>query len=124
MDRCKLMKGDLLHMKTSLAAGVSCRRVKKTFDGVGWAVEGTRAKVDRAINYPITAMAQDTHEFEGAIVDESADSWGTRKVTGRHAARNALQDLQEGYLGEGGGRDALRREKEKSKSRGDDARKD
>ena len=78
------MKGDLLHMKTSLAAGVSCWRVKKTFDSVGWAVEGTRTTVDRAINNRSTmiAMAQDAHEFESAIVEESADSGGTRKVAG------------------------------------------
>ena len=118
------MKGNLLHVKASLASGVSCRRVKKAFDGVGWAIEGTRAKVDRAINDPVTTMAQDTHEFEGAIVDESADSGGARKVGGRHTARKGLRDLQEVYLGEEGCvGDALRREKEESRSRGDDARK-
>ena len=91
------MKGNLLHMKTSLASGVPCRRVKKAFDGVGRAIKGSRAKVDRAINDSITAMTQDTHEFEGAVVDESADSWGARKVAGRHTAGNGLQDLQEVY---------------------------
>lgn len=117
------MKGNLLHVKASLASGVSCRRVKKAFDGVGWTIEGTRANVDRAINDSITTMTQDTHEFEGTIVDESADSRGARKVVGRHTARKGLQDLQEVYLGgEGGVGDALRREKE-SRSRGDDARK-
>jgi hypothetical protein len=100
MDRCKLVKGNLLHMKTSLAPGVSCWRVKKTFDGVGWGIEGSRAKVDRAINDSITTMAQDTDEFEGAIIDESADSGGTRKVAGRHTAGKSLYDLEEVYLGE------------------------
>jgi hypothetical protein len=90
VDRCKLVKGNLLHMKTSLTPGVSCRRVKKTFDGVGWGIEGSRAKVDRAINNPITTVAQDTDEFEGAIVDESADSGGTRDVAGRHTAGKGL----------------------------------
>ena len=84
MDRCKLMKGNLLQTKTSLAAGVSCRRVKKTFDDVGWAIEGIRTNVNCAINdrRTMTAMTQDTREFEGAIVDESSDSGGTRKVAG------------------------------------------
>ena len=76
-------------MKTSLATSVSCWRVKQAFDGVGWAI-GCRAKVDRAINDSITAMAQDAHKFEGAIVDESADSGGTRKVAGRHTAGKGL----------------------------------
>ena len=66
-------------MKTPLGSGVS--GVKKAFDGVRWAIEGSRAKVDCTINVPMTAMAQDTHEFEGVIVDESSDTWGTK---GKH----------------------------------------
>jgi hypothetical protein len=97
------VKGDLLHVKTSLASGVSCWRVKKAFDSIGWAVEGRRAKVDRAINNPITTMAQDAHEFEGAIVDNGTDSGGTRKIVRRHTVGKGLQDLQEVYLGEEGG---------------------
>jgi hypothetical protein len=96
---CKLVKGDLLHVKTSLASGVSGWCVKKAFDGIWWAVEGRRAKVDRAINNPITTMAQDAHEFECAIVDNGTDSWWTRKKV-RHTVGKGLQDLQEEYLGE------------------------
>ena len=96
------MKGDLLHVKASLASSVSCWRVKKAFDGIGWPVEGRRAKVDRAINNPITTMAQDAHEFEGAIIDNGTDSGGTRKIVRRHAVGKGLQDLQEMYLGEEG----------------------
>jgi hypothetical protein len=40
VNRFKLIKGDLLHVKTSLASGVSCWRMKKAFDGIGWAVGG------------------------------------------------------------------------------------
>ena len=97
------MKCDLLHVKASLASGVSCWRVKKAFDGIRWAVESGRAEVDRAINNPITTMAQDAYEFEGAIVDNSTDSRGTRKIARRHTAGKGLQDLQVVYLGERGG---------------------
>lgn len=97
------MKGDLLHVKASLASCVSCWRVKKAFDSIGRAVEVGRAKVDRAINNPITTMAQDAHEFEGAIVDNGTDSGGARKVVRRHTAGKGLQDLQGMYLGEEGG---------------------
>ena len=96
------MKGDLLHVKTSLASGVSRWRVKKALDSIRWAVEGRRAQVDRAINNPITTMAQDAHEFEGAIVDNGTDSGGTGKIGRRHAVGKGLQDLQEVYLGEEG----------------------
>lgn len=118
VNRCKLVKGDLLHVKASLPSGVSCWRVKKAFNGIGWPVEGRRAKVDRAINNPITTMAQDAHELEGAIVDNGTDRGRTRKIV-RHTVGNGLQDLQEVYLGEEGGMwDALRREKEELRSRG------
>jgi hypothetical protein len=50
VNRCKSVKGDLLHVKTSLASGVSCWCVKKAFDGIGSAVGNRRAKADRAIN--------------------------------------------------------------------------
>ncbi len=91
------MKGDLLHVKPSLASGVSCWRVKEAFNGIRWAVEGRGAKVDRAINNPITTMAQDAHKFEGSIVDNGTDSGGTGKVVRRHTAGKGLQDLQEVY---------------------------
>jgi hypothetical protein len=103
VNRCKLVKGDLLHVKTSLASGASCWRVKQAFDSIGGAVEGRRAKVDRTINNPITTMAQDAHEFEGAIVDNGTDSGGTRKIVRRHTVGKGLQDLLEVYLGEKGG---------------------
>lgn len=47
-------------------------------------------------------MAQDAHEFEGAIVDNGTDSGGTRKIARRHTVGKGLQDLQEVYLGEKG----------------------
>ena len=79
-----------MDMKTSLAGGVPRRCVKKAFDGVGRGIECRRTKVDRAINDPITAITQDAYEFDGTIVDESADSGGTRKVVGRHIAEQGL----------------------------------
>jgi hypothetical protein len=84
VGRCTLVKGDLLDMETSLADGVPRRCVEKAFDGVGWGIVSSRAKVDRTINDPITAITQDAYEFEGAIVDKSSDCWRTRKVGGRH----------------------------------------
>ena len=53
--------------KTSLADGVPHRCVEKAFDGVGRGIVSSRAKVDRAINDPITAITQDAYEFEGTI---------------------------------------------------------
>jgi hypothetical protein len=104
------VKGDLLHVKTSLASGVSCWRVKKAFDSIGWPVEGRRAKVDRAINNPITTMAQDAHEFEGAIVDNGTDSGGTRKIARRHTiGKGPPRGV---FRREGGMWDALRRARE------------
>ena len=90
-------------MEMSLAGRVPRWRVKKAFDGIGRAVEGRTAKVDRAINNPITTIAQDAHEFEGAIVDDGTDSGRTRKIVRRHTVGKGLQDLQEVCLGEEGG---------------------
>ena len=90
VGRCTFVESDLLIMKTSLAGGVPRWCVKKAFDGVGRGIECRRAKVDRAINDPITAITQDAYELEGAFVDESTDSGGTRKVVGRHMAEQGL----------------------------------
>jgi hypothetical protein len=103
VGRCTFVESDLLDVKTSLAGGVPRRCVKKAFDGVGWGIECRRTKVDRAINDTVAAITQDAYEFEGAIVDDSADSGGTRKVVGRHIAEQDLQDLQEMSLEERGG---------------------
>jgi hypothetical protein len=90
VGRCTFVESDLLDMKTSLAGGVPRRCVKKTFDGVGRGIERRRTKVDRAVYDPITAITQDAYEFEGAIVDESADNGGTREVVGRHIVEQGL----------------------------------
>jgi 23S rRNA U2552 (ribose-2'-O)-methylase RlmE/FtsJ len=87
---CTFVKRDLLDMKASLADAVPCRCVKKAFDGVGRGIVGSRAKVDRAIDDSVTAITQDAYEFEGAIVDTSADSGGTWKVIRRHIAEQGL----------------------------------
>ena len=94
------MESDLLEMKTSLADSVPRRCVKKALDGVGRGFGGSRAKVDRAINNSVTAITQDAYELEGAIVDESADGGGTRKVSGRHIAQE--MPSEEGERRDGG----------------------
>jgi hypothetical protein len=90
VGRCAFVEGDLLYMKTSLADSVPCRRVKKALDCVGRRIANRRAMVDRAIYDPVTAITQDAYEFECAIVNESANRGGTRKVTGRHCAKQGL----------------------------------
>lgn len=84
------MKRDLLDMKASLTGAVPSRCVKKALDGVGRGIVGSRAKVDCAIDDTVTAITQDAYEFEGAIVDTSADSGGTWKVIRRHMAEQGL----------------------------------
>jgi hypothetical protein len=104
-------------MKASLADSVSCRRVKKTLDGVGRGIVDSRTKVDRAINDPVTAITQNAYEFEGAIVDESADCGGARKGTGRHIA---LHRPPRDVFREEGERDkAFRREEKRVKESGE-----
>lgn len=107
-------------MKASLADSVSCRRVKKTLDGVGRGIVGSRTKVDRAINDPVTAITQDAYEFEGAIVDESADCGGARKGSGRHIAKQGLHRPPRDVFREEGERDkAFRREEKRVKESGE-----
>lgn len=77
-----MVKGNLLHVEMSLAGRVPRWRVKKAFDGVRRGMGGSRANVDSAINDAVTAITQDTYEFESAIVDEGTNSGGTR--AGRH----------------------------------------
>ena len=109
-----------MDMKASLAVSVPCRRVKKTLDGVGRGVVGSRTKVDRAINDPVTAITQDAYEFEGAIVNDSADRGGTRKGTGRHIAKRGLhRPSRDVFRGEGERDKAFRREEKRVKESGE-----
>jgi hypothetical protein len=101
-----LVKGDLLHVKTSLADGVPCWRVKKALDGIGRGIIGG-ANVDRAINDSVATITQHADEFEGVIVDESAHSGGTREVAGRHC-REGSEGPQEESLGKKGGGEGFR----------------
>jgi hypothetical protein len=94
--------------------------VKKTLDGVGWRIVGSRTKVDRAINDPITAITQDAYELEGAIVDESADRGRTRKGTGRHIAKQGLHRPPEVvFRGEGERNKAFRQGGRESRMSGE-----
>jgi hypothetical protein len=91
-------------MEMSLADRVPGWCMKKAFDSVRRGVKGSRANVDRAINDAVTAITQDTYEFEGAIVDEGTNRGGTR--AGRHISVR-LKGLREGSLGKEEGRRSL-----------------
>jgi hypothetical protein len=124
VGRCTFVESNLLDMKASLADSVSRRRVKKTLDGVGRGIVGSRTKVDRAINDPVTAITQDAYEFEGAIVDESADRGGARKGSGRHCQAGSAQTSEMSSEKRERGIRPFGERRRESKSRGSDARKD